>query len=296
MSANFFRRPAMTFNLCILFPTGYPHFRVFDELAQLLCYSLRALGHRADIRCNEIDRSAVNIIFGVHFLHAGLLDGLPADTVLLNTEQLDALRDGDAARRQWYGNIIAAAQRFAVWDYSRRNLDTLHAEGIDAKLWTIGHRPEMARIQTASVQDVDVLFYGSSHLRRQRIFNQLAARGLRVKTLFGVYGAERDRWIARAKTVLNVHAYDAHIFEIVRCSYLMSNGICTVSEINDQTDIAPAYRLGLAAAPYHALAETCAELAADDTLRALYGRLAFETISRLPQHLLTAQTLEQTFG
>ena len=37
-------------------------------------------------------------------------------------------------------------------------------------------------------------------------------------------------WIARSKIVLNLHQYDAQVFEIVRVSYLLANRRAVVSE------------------------------------------------------------------
>jgi len=79
----------------------------------------------------------------------------------------------------------------------------------------IGYVPELTRIAPAA-EDIDVLFYGASYERRYAVLRDLHDRGLRVKWLSGVYGASRDAWIARSKIVLNIHYWDAKIFEKVR--------------------------------------------------------------------------------
>jgi hypothetical protein len=129
-------------------------------------------------------------------------------------------------------------------------------------------------------QDVDVLFYGSIGPRRKRVLDALASRGLQVKTLFGVYGAERDRWIERSKLVLNMHHYDTGIFEIVRVFYLLTNAVPVVGEVNESTVIDPFFRDAVAAVDYAHLVDTCATLARDEDARqalALRGRQRLES-------------------
>lgn len=91
-----------------------------------------------------------------------------------------------------------------MWDYSAANVARLAALGVAALHVPIGYHPVLARIERAA-EDLDVLFYGSLNERREAVLDGLEARGLQVASVFGVYGAERDALIARAKLVLNVH-------------------------------------------------------------------------------------------
>ena len=94
----------------------------------------------------------------------------------------------------------------------------------------IGYVPALTRI-VAVPEDIDVLFYGAMTDRRRAILDKLRAKGFRVESLFGVYGAGRDAWIARSKIVINIHySEQAKIFEIVRISYLLANRRAVVSE------------------------------------------------------------------
>jgi hypothetical protein len=103
-------------------------------------------------------------------------------------------------------------------------------------------------------------------------------KGLKVESVFGVYGLKRDALIGRAKLVLNLHYYEAKLFEIVRVSYLMANGIPVVTE--ESPDIPEDLRPGLAIAPYEKLAETCKDLVNDLARRVELGRKAFECFSK----------------
>ena len=84
----------------------------------------------------------------------------------------------------------------------------------------IGYTRELTRIRRVAPPDIDVLFIGSINPRRRAVLEQMHADGLRVQAAFGVYGAERDALVARARIVLNVHFYEAKVLEMVRLSYL----------------------------------------------------------------------------
>ncbi len=86
-------------------------------------------------------------------------------------------------------------------------------------------------------EDIDVLFYGSTNPRRNRILNNLYERDINVHSIFGKYGAERDSFIARAKILLNLHYFENGIFEIFRCSHLFANSKCVISEHGCDKDL-----------------------------------------------------------
>lgn len=81
-----------------------------------------------------------------------------------------------------------------------------------------------------------MLFYGSLTERRAAVLDELVTRGLSVKRLFGVYGAERDAWISRSRLVLNMHAHDGQILELPRLAYLWANRVPAISELDAATE------------------------------------------------------------
>ena len=80
-------------------------------------------------------------------------------------------------------------------------------------------------------------------------------KGLTVKSLFGVYGKERDAWIERSKLVINHHYYQSQIFEVVRVFYLLTNSVAVVGEVNDTTSIDHIYKEGIHPVQYDGLVE-----------------------------------------
>lgn len=275
----------MNFNICIIQPTNYIHSAAFSELAELIGYALKDLGHSVAISINKTYVDATNILIGVHLLDPLLIAQTPKSSIVLNTEQI-AIDNNN-----WNKNIFDWAECFTLWDYNERNVAKWSSLGISSKLLKIGFHPNLVRIPKASDQDIDVLFYGSIGPRRQKVLDEIKALGANVKAVFGIYGPERDRLISRSKVILNLHHYDSKIFEIVRVFYLMSNSKAVVAEVSDETAIDPAYTSGFHNSPYEDLANACLRFARDEPSRIALEELAWSTISRLPQKDLIASLL-----
>lgn len=244
-------------------PEGYLHSEGLREIAEALLHGFRALGHPVDLQVNGWDPEALNVVVGWHLLDDAEARRREGRGVLYNLEQMDAVNETLRNR------LVALSDRFEVWDYSRRNLDLLKAHGLKGLVrhLPIGMVPELCRITPAPKQDLDVLFYGSVNPRRAAILEGLQAAGLKVHHAFGVYGAERDALIARAKVVLNLHYYEASIFEVVRVSYLLANRKAVVAECHGATEVDPDLREAVRLAPYGGLVQACVDLCRDDRAR-----------------------------
>lgn len=267
------------FNICVIQPTGYVHSEAFSELSELLFYSLKELGYAVNLVKNYIDRSALNICIGIHLLDPSYIKEFPKNSVLINTEQLSGTYSGwNKNVRKWFESGLE------LWDYSDRNIDCLRDYGIsNIKKLEIGFQKELRRISRNNECDVDVLFYGSINERRNKILTQLCGKGLVVKSLFGVYGNERDSWIKRSKVVLNHHFYASEIFEVVRVFYLLSNSIAVVGEVNEFTQIEKRFEDGIWRSTYVDLVDKTVELLKSDKLRLDLEEKAFVSISKYPQ-------------
>jgi hypothetical protein len=277
----------MKYNICIVRPDTYIHSAAFTELAELVGYGLQDLGHSVAFSVNNTFADAQNIIIGCHLLDPSLIDSTPKTSIIVNTEQLSA------DHSPWHDRIYRWVSRFETWDYSERNLAILKAVGAqEPKLLRLGFHKKLARIQKSNHQDIDVLFYGSIGDRRKKIIDDLKATGSNVISVFGVYGEDRDRLIARSKIVLNLHHYNSQVFEIVRVFYLMINAKAVVGEVGENTAIDPYYVPGICAANYDALVPSCLGLIADRESREEMEHKALETISRRPQSELLAPLLE----
>ncbi|MBD3317710.1 MAG: hypothetical protein GF344_18135 [Chitinivibrionales bacterium] len=239
------------FRVCIIAPPGYRHSYAFIEIACLLKSSLIDLGRSCDLKLNEPAPNRINIVLGYHLIgRPTALEGY--DYIPYQLEQL-SVREGVYSSN--IEHLLKNAR--SVWDYSRDNIAFLSHRGIAATLLPVGYHKNLERIVRGRSSDIDVLFYGSINERRGNVLDRLRRAGARVETAFGIYADERDRLVARAKIVLNVHHYSAQIFEQVRVSYLLNNRCPIVSE---QSADNPYHKVDLCMVPYEQLVETCLDL------------------------------------
>lgn len=274
------------FNICIIQPQGYVHSQAFLELAELLFFSLEELNHIVTIGYNSISNDSINILIGCHLLNTNYIKEIPKSTIILNTEQIAA----DNA--PWNSNIFNWMSSFTSWDYSSSNIKKLKTIGIDTtKLLKIGYQKELNRIPKNLDKNIDILFYGCLNDRRSAVINALKLVGLKVETLFGIYGQERDRYISRSKVVLNHHFYDSQIFEVVRVFYLLTNKVAVAAEVSSTTNIEDWWISAVNGVPYEDLAEHCVNLVQNVELRYAYQNNGFDIISRYPQSTFTQQVL-----
>lgn len=218
--------PKKRFAICIFYPEGYVHHRAFEELCEVLCYGLRDLGHHCVILQNQFSTESVNILLGVHLIPEQHHSKFPNNSIILNTEPLDSIRE------DWAGRILSLSHALTVWDYSEKNVDLFVSRGLPApSIFEFGYQPQLDRIPLSPRRDIDILFYGSLNERRKAIIAELEGGGLRVTCVFGVYGTERDALISRSRIVLNLKASELNSTEVVRISYLLMNGVAVVSEL-----------------------------------------------------------------
>jgi hypothetical protein len=239
----------MLYNVVLLHPEGCPHTLAVREPALLVYHSLVSLGLPARFAVNKLEPSAINILLGYHFLY----DPAPLRGHECIIYQLEQLSDDPA--KGWFTPAALEVLRAVgtIWDYDERNVRFLRDKGLaDVRYLPLGFHENLQTIQPAEEPDIDVLFYGSTNERRCRILDALRPH-CRLVELFGVYGAQRDQNIARAKIVLNLHLHGMQIMEQVRLAYLLNNGRFVLSEDSDVNPFAEM----IAASSYEKLVETC---------------------------------------
>jgi len=274
------------FNICLLeWPGPVPYFEAYREFSETVHYGLQRLGYESTFSVGQVNPDRRNIIFGFQVLSPAALDTLPDGTILYNLEQIYG---GKPLKPAYY----QLTSKFTVWEYSTRNYGVLQSLGTqNLELVPIGYVPEMTRIKPADSLDIDVLFYGLLNDRRERVLRTLGSRGLKVKILTSIYGKERDRYIARAKIVLNMHLYEAQIFEAVRVSYLLANSKAVVSEFNNESDMDEGYRDAVILSPYENLVDACIELLADDSARQAQEARGFAIMSTRDETVYLGEAL-----
>ena len=264
------------YSIWVVSPLGYIHSHAFDEVALALESAFRELGHDARVVRAAADLAPTTVVLGCHLLPRVGLPKVTTRLILFNLEQIGSVSPW--LTPEYYSLL----EQHTVWDYSERNVETLRGMGISAVPCPLGYANELSRIPRGS-EEIDVLFYGSISRRRAAILDELERRGLIVCRLVGRYGAFRDAAIRRSKVVLNLHHYDAKVFEIVRVLYLLANRRCVVSETGSDRNLEGLYAPGLVLVPYEDLVASCMELVTNNTRRYEVARAGFELVRSLPQ-------------
>lgn len=245
------------------------HTQCFAEVADSVEWALKELGHDV-ARGTSIDVSPdghpINVVFGLRpgFTATTALSGLaPANTIFYNGEQ--------ATTDSIFPGMVEVYRRFTVWDYSRENAKRYPSFGLKEPVVV---RPGYCPLLEGRIQQVekthDVVFFGSLNDRRRKLLADLREAGMSVLEVpFGVYGAERDAYLAQARIAVNVHFYENSIFEAVRCSYLMHNLITVVTEesVGDEAEtwlgeaVSSRVKSTSYVVPYDRLVERCLDMA-----------------------------------
>lgn len=271
----------------------YVHWQGLAEIALPIAYSLRALGHPAEVTIDPSVCVGKTLVFGAHLIpkFKGTIEG--GDYIIFNLEQVT---EGSPWITAGYIDIL---KKYEAWDYSLSNIAQLAKLGVTARHCEIGYHPCMSNIRVEKsatltgggtvplrvdyvnwssvglpVGVFDVLFYGSMNARRQKIIDDLREAGKNVVVTNG-YGAWRDKYVRTAKIVLNMGFYDSAIFNICRIAPLLANQKCVVSEESNE-----AYSEGVAFAPYDGLVAKCLELLSDDVVREDLAKRGFEEIKK----------------
>jgi hypothetical protein len=260
------------FNIVLICPPGYGHSMAFWEVGLLLEAALRELGQPARLQSNQFEANATNVILGYHLLGEADVLALRASGLRYIPYQLEQF----SPESRWITPLQIEFLRSAtaVWEYSRRNMEILAAQGVTrVKHLPLGYHEKLELIRPLPEEDktIDVLHYGSVNDRRQRVLDALRPH-CRVGELMGVYGSERDATIARSRLVLHVHYFEAKLAAQVRTSYLLNNRVAVVSE--ESTDEPHAGMI--ATAPYDRLVDTCLHLLSNPAERDRIARVGHD--------------------
>jgi len=260
------------FAVTVISPPGYPHSAAFAEVAETLVHGLGAAGCDAVLTTDPSLPGRRHIVLGANLVPGTSVRLLPG-SIIYNLEQVE---EGSS----WLTpELLALFRAFQVWDYSRANADALEQMGVPRPaVVPVGYVPQLTRIAPAA-EDLDVLFYGSMNPRRRMVLDELTRRGARVHAAFGLYGAARDALVARSRIVVNVHYYQAKVFEVVRVSYLLANRRCVVSERGCDAAEEAAFEEGVAFAAHEALADRCLHLLAHPDERHRIAEAGFRIMS-----------------
>jgi len=257
------------YHLAHIIPDPRIHgFKGFQEVIDTVAWGLEQLGHTVTRAVNSFARDAVNIVFGAQMLPVKDQKELSPDTIVYN---FDPLRNLNLRDHDVKPEVRHYAENFRIWDYCSANLESWRALSPkrEVRVVPIGFAPLLCRIRKPSVQDIEVLIYGTTGQERLQVFHELSHRGVSAVYVCGLYGAARDELIARSKIVLNVnYCTYARIFEVVRVSYLLANRKAVVADETADTFVDPDIRPAIRFAPLSGVVDACRNLITSDKERA----------------------------
>lgn len=255
---------------------NYSHSQAFSHLAIALQSGFKELGHESDVVTSYWDaKGEKNIVLGANLL--SVASYLPENPIIFNLEQV-------TPGSPWLTiGYIELLKKYPVWDYSKNNIAELEKLGVtNVKYCGIGYAPELTRIPKRIKEETDVLFIGSINERRMKLCNELAKQ-CDVVVGYDKYGDELDHLISKAKIVLNLHFYRSKVFEIVRCSYLLANKKCVVSEFGEDEDLEQPFYSGICFGEYDEIIDKCIMLLKDDEMRKAYEEKGYENFKEMKQ-------------
>src|SRR5271166_3198407 len=227
------------------------------------------------------------IALGANFFSAAELERLPKYSIIFNVEN-----SSSGFLNAEYRELLG---RFPVWDFSESNaFDLAKVINRPVHYLRMFYVEGLSRIPTGAEHDIDVLFYGSFNARRSQILDSLCARGLVVKAVFGVFGAQLDELIARSKIVLNIHFYDNGRLEMIRLFDLFANGRAVVSELNPGELLDPDLADALIGVPYELLADATEALVRDSDRRREVAAAGFRAFSRRRPNVILREALARS--
>jgi hypothetical protein len=263
----------MKFAVSIINPPNYQHSQAFLEIGETIHYALLEIGYDSVLTTHTALRDRQHIILGSNLLPF-YPKKLSSHSILYNLEQI-------APGSPWLQSaFLDILRQYPVWDYSLSNIEQFARLGITSVQYVpIGYMPQLTRI-CPDQEDIDVLFYGSLNERRWHILQSLKAHGVKVEAVFGLYGKERDRLIARSKIVLNIHFYEAKVFEVVRISYLLANQRFVISERGGNPVEEAGFSSGVIFANYDNLVKICLDFLSRPEDRKYIAQEGFKLMSQ----------------
>ncbi len=252
----------------------------FRDVVDGLTWGLEQL----DLHAGGDQPAARAIVLCPHLIAEAALPQLPSDAILYNLEQITPASQLPPSR-------LWRHRHWTIWDFSPRNIGRWADLGIGAAHLPIGWHPGLERVTAAERQDIDVLFLGIANHRRLAALERMRQSGLAVAAPVGVFGAERDGLIARAKVIVNIHYYPTSLLETLRLMYLLANRCAVVSERAVNSEIPPEYEGVVRWAPFERLAEACRELVADNGERSALAAAGQAAMRRLPTSRLIEAVL-----
>ena len=91
--------------------------------------------------------------------------------------------------------------------------------------------------------------------------------------------------------MINIHYYEARVFEIIRVSYLLANKKFVISEVGQDDDLERPFDEGMVFSTHKELVEKCMEYLKDEAPRKEIAEKGFNLMKQRPQSVFLKQAL-----
>jgi hypothetical protein len=233
--------------------------KIYEDNITLFKYCFETLDINYTESFNELKTASTNIIFVPFSNYEFTTYAFDYSYLLVQFEQIAYINNiKEAIKHDRYKNYIQLMKNaLFIWDYAQINIDYLKDLGINnICLLPFGFHEKMKVLNHEVKKDIDILFYGSLNDRRMKIIKDLQKLGLKVKVLYNVYGSERNRFIERAKIIININWNEQTILPEHRLSFLLNNECFIISE-KPASEIPKSYQEGIVFCTYEELVTYC---------------------------------------
>ena len=168
------------------------------------------------------------------------------DKLLLNSQNNIFLLNIEQCTRENYKTYTAnlLSKNIKIIDYSLENVkkcdDNKNIYYLPYQ-YTNKEINKLKNFILMSDKKYDVAFIGHLSPKREKIFNELKERGIKILNVNNKWGDTRDLEVSSAKVLLNIHfADDYDIYEVLRCDRFILSSMMVISEKsidNDSLDI-----------------------------------------------------------
>ena len=224
------------FAISIIKIPNHEHYKIYEYAQNLLYFGLSNLGFDVIITDNHNYEDRRYIILAAFWLKSHNDSScekkiiIKNNSIVWNLEQCSNNLHFDP----YYLSIL---KNYEVWDFDYENAKRLNIKfNLNIyKILEFGFVRQLQKIvhKNFNEKDIDLLFIGGFNKRRLKILKDASILGLKVHRLFGVYGYERDQFIARSKLLLNLHIsdnLDECPLEKERIGYYLNNACAVLSE------------------------------------------------------------------
>jgi predicted O-methyltransferase YrrM len=226
----------------------------YNDNIKLLSYAFDDLGIEYSYSFNELRKEHNNILFQSQSTTEFSNYILDYTYIPFQMEQLP-FYPFHLPESSGYMRLLRGATR--IWDFSQFNIQFLNSIGINNVLHLpFAYHQKMEVIDFNKEKTTDILFYGELNQKRVNILNKLTELGYKATALTGVFGEERNRYIEKAKIILNISRFHTTLLEEHRLSFLLNNGCFIISEQIENMENNP-FGDGLVFSDYYKIIETC---------------------------------------